>query len=110
VNPDAPDEKEPPEKLTVIVYPPSAAPPLTVNVPVADPDPAGMVQGWGEEETTCGVPLLVIVQGPTVFEGRPLTVTVTVVLGKPAAGEIVIDGVTRNVAVPLSAPHVIVRV
>jgi hypothetical protein len=70
-----------------------------------------MVQAWGDEETTCCTfTLLVIVQGPTVFEGRPLTVTVTVVPGNPAAGEIVIDGVTRKVAVPLSAPHVIVRV
>jgi hypothetical protein len=52
----------------------------------------------------------VIVQGPTVFEGRPLTATVTVAPGKPAAGEIVIEGTTTNVVEPLSAPHVIVRV
>lgn len=110
VNPDGPDENEPPEKLTVIVYPASAAPALTVNVPVADPDPPEMVQACGEAETTCGAPLLVIVQGPTVSEGRPLTVTVTVVPGKPAAGEIVIEGATTNVVEPLSAPHVIVRV
>lgn len=96
--------------MTVIVCVAGAAAGLATNVPVADPDPAGMVHGWGEEETTCGAPLLVIVHGPAVSEGRPFTVTVTVLLAKPAAGVIVNDGATVNGAVPLSRPQVIVRV
>lgn len=40
-------------------------------MPVADPDNATIVQGAGEPKTTGMVPLSVIVQGPTVLEGRP---------------------------------------
>lgn len=44
---------------------------MTVNVPVADPDPS--VQGRGEDATTWFTPsvLLVMVHGPAVSEGRP---------------------------------------
>lgn len=94
----------------MIVYPASAAAGLTSNVPVAEPDPAGMVQDCGEAKTTCGVPVLVIVHGPRVSEGRPVTVTVIIVWGKAAGGVIVMTGVTVNGVVPLSPPHVRVRV
>jgi hypothetical protein len=84
---------------------------LAVNVPLADPDPAGIVQGCADVPTTIWpLILLVMVHGPTVSEGRPSTLTVTIVPGKPATGEIVIEGSTVNVAVPLSASHVTVRV
>jgi hypothetical protein len=68
------------------------------------------VQDAGEAPTTILTPSLVIVQGPVVVDGRPLTVTVTVLLVKLAIGEIVIEGFTVNGVEPLSPRQVIVSV
>lgn len=92
---------------------------LTINVPLADPGP---VTAHGGVSGATIPPLPVMEHAPEASLGRPLTVTVILVNWKAGNGNVevveagkpvcdrVIDGCTVSIAVPLSGPHVIVRV